>query len=144
VALKPKPPNTVVLRGVDVGAGFVDPALPPAAAEELRWCWSALNSSTACGAVAVFYRGRRAMQAGVVPKRALNSGGGDGGDGGGGGLTAEDAPPLGDICNGCMASGSGNYLANLILFPGRVEFAPFLPDNAQAVAGLHKFNPVDP
>jgi hypothetical protein len=50
-----------------------------------------------------------------------------------GGLSAEDAPVLGDICNRCMTTGGGNYLANLILFPGRVEFAPYLPDNAQAV-----------
>lgn len=137
VALKPKPPNRVVLSGVDIGPGFVDPDLPPAAAEELKWCWNALRTSTACGAVAVFYRGRRAMQAGTVPKRALKNadgdGGGSGGSGGGEGLTAENAPPLGVICNGCMSTGSGNYLANLILFPGRVEFAPFLPENAQAV-----------
>jgi|AntAceMinimDraft_12_1070368.scaffolds.fasta_scaffold81144_1 hypothetical protein len=74
IALKPKPPNKVVLNGADSGGGFVDPALPPAAAEELRWCWDALRTSTACGAVAVFYRGRRVMQAGMVPKSALKSG----------------------------------------------------------------------
>ena len=33
-----------------------------------------------------------------------------------------------------MASGGGNYLANLALFPGRVEFEAYLPSNAQAVA----------
>ena len=81
--------------------------------------------STACGAVAVFYRGRRVLQAGVVPKRAFDANGQ---------LSAyENVPELGVICKGCMASGSGNYLANLALFPGRVEFKEYLPDNAQAV-----------
>ena len=42
-------------------------------------------------------------------------------------------PDLGPICRRCMESGGGNYLANLILFPGRVEFAGYLPANAQAV-----------
>ena len=32
-----------------------------------------------------------------------------------------------------MKSGGGNYLANLALFPGRVEFETYLPRNAQAV-----------
>ena len=121
IALKPKTPVKVVLNGVDRGAGFVDPALAPDAAAELRWCWDALRASTATGAVAVFYDGRRVMQAGVVPKNAAD-----------GRLTAE-APRLGDICRRCMETGGGNYLANLALFPGRVEFAPYLPDNTQAV-----------
>jgi hypothetical protein len=31
-----------------------------------------------------------------------------------------------------MSSGSGNYLANLVLFPGRVEFTSYLPKNTQS------------
>jgi hypothetical protein len=31
-----------------------------------------------------------------------------------------------------MSSGSGNYLANLVLFPGRVEFTSYLPENTQS------------
>ena len=87
-----------MLNGVDLGAGFVDPTLPPAAAAELAWCWDALRTSTACGAVAVFYRGKRAMQAGTVPKKIA----------GDGELTAENVPELGVICKRCMETGAGN------------------------------------
>lgn len=31
-----------------------------------------------------------------------------------------------------MSSEQGNYLANLALYPGRVEFTSFLPENTQA------------
>ena len=46
---------------------------------------------------------------------------------------ASTQPSLGPICERCMKSGGGNYLANLALFPGRVEFETYLPRNAQAV-----------
>jgi hypothetical protein len=32
-----------------------------------------------------------------------------------------------------MADQRGNYMANMTLFPGRVEFEPFLPINSQGV-----------
>ena len=80
----------------------------------------------------MFYRDRRVLQAGVVPKRAFNNN--DAANNGEQLLSAsENVPELGAICKGCMASGSGNYLANLALFPGRVEFQSFLPENTQAV-----------
>ncbi|KAJ9527668.1 hypothetical protein QJQ45_025944 [Haematococcus lacustris] len=40
----------------------------------------------------------------------------------------------GDICTACMKTGQGNYLANLVLYPGRAEFVSFLPENTQGVA----------
>lgn len=39
---------------------------------------------------------------------------------------------LGPICRRAMSSEQGNYLANLALYPGRVEFTSFLPENTQA------------
>ena len=120
IALKPKPPTTVRLEGADVA--FVNPDVPEDARAELQWCWDALSASTACGAAAVFYRGKRVMQFGVAPRRLADPA-----------TLAADVPELGPICRRCMESGGGNYLANLILFPGRVEFAGYLPANAQAV-----------
>ena len=120
IALKPKPPTTVRLEGADVA--FVHPDVPEDARAELQWCWDALSASTACGSAAVFYRGKRVMQFGVAPRRLADPA-----------ILATDVPELGPICRRCMESGGGNYLANLILFPGRVEFAGYLPANAQAV-----------
>ncbi|MEW5310933.1 MAG: hypothetical protein WDW38_002686 [Sanguina aurantia] len=40
----------------------------------------------------------------------------------------------GDICRKAMTSGQGNYLANLVLYPGRKEFTAFLPEATQGVA----------
>lgn len=40
----------------------------------------------------------------------------------------------GDVCSRCMESGKGNYLANLVLYPGRQEFVEYLPENTQGVA----------
>ena len=135
LALKPKPPARVALEGVAVpgSGGFVDPSLPERAREELRWTWDALRSATACESFAVVYKGRRVSQAGVAPRSAF----GESAD-----AASEDArlaaletnrPSLGPICERCMRTGGGNYLANLILFPGRVEFESYLPRNAQAV-----------
>ena len=42
------------------------------------------------------------------------------------------APALGPIAQRALESGTGNYLANLVLFPGRAEFSYF-PPNAQGV-----------
>jgi Cofactor assembly of complex C subunit B, CCB2/CCB4 len=33
-----------------------------------------------------------------------------------------------------MKAGAGNYLANLTLYPGRIEFTSYLPENLQGVA----------
>ena len=153
LALKQKPPTRVTLEGVEVPGpgGFVDASLPERAREELRWTWDALRSATNCGSFVVVYRGARVSQAGAAPNAAFGASSAE--------LSAElntrrnslqtpssDArdrlllsalastqPSLGPICERCMKSGGGNYLANLALFPGRVEFETYLPRNAQAV-----------
>ena len=110
-------PVTVALAGEPVL--FLHPALSPAAEAELRWAWSALQATTRAGAAAVFFRGARAMQAGVAPTPAAA-------------CAAPEAPLLGPICTRAVASGTGDYLANTALYPGRVEFYPYMPNNAQA------------
>ena len=112
-------PVTVALAGEPVL--FTHPALSPAADAELRWAWAALQATTRAGAAAVFFRGARAMQAGVAPAPAAA-------------CAAPEAPPLGPICARAVATGTGDYLANIGLYPGRVEFYPFMPNNAQARA----------
>ena len=37
----------------------------------------------------------------------------------------------GALCRAAQQSGSGNYLANMVLYPGRFEFFEYLPDNIQ-------------
>jgi hypothetical protein len=139
LALKQKPPTRVTLEGVAVPGpgGFVDPSLPLRAQEELRWTWDALSKATQCGSFAVVYKGRRVCQAGVAPRAAF----GDADS-----IAAANSSDalhealgsrrliIGPICERCMKSGVSNYLANLALFPGRVEFQSYLPKNAQAVA----------
>jgi hypothetical protein len=85
----------------------------------------------------VVYKGRRVCQAGVAPRAAF----GDADT-----IAAANSSDalhealgsrrliVGPICERCMKSGVSNYLANLALFPGRVEFQSYLPKNAQAVA----------
>jgi hypothetical protein len=138
LALKQKPPKRVALEGVPLpNSGFVDASLPASARKELTWVWDALSTATTCGSFIVVYKGKRVSQAGVLPNSMF----------GGNGVTSEEALeklmhenrgaqqqfPLGDICQRCMRTGGGNYLANLALFPGRVEFEAYLPKNSQAV-----------
>lgn len=40
----------------------------------------------------------------------------------------------GTLCLAAQQSGSGNYLANMVLYPGRFEFFEYLPDNIQVGA----------
>jgi len=77
-----------------------------------------LRKATTAGAFIVVFDGKRLFQAGLAPQ----------------GMTPSlDAPPLGDICRRAMSTGQGNYMVNMALFPGRVEFELFLPLNSQGV-----------
>jgi hypothetical protein len=66
----------------------------------------------------VVFDGKRLFQAGLAPQGMM--------------LSCE-APHMGDICRRAMSTGQGNYMANMALFPGRVEFEHFLPLNSQGV-----------
>ena len=141
------------LRGADLSSPpWIDPNLSDDAKAELAWVWDAVRTATKCGALAVFHRGRIAMRAGVVPETDAASAVARAVAGAehaaaktrrvasdAGGPEASDAAPEassttsaglivpGPICERAMASGGGNYLANLALFPGRVEFEAYLP-----------------
>jgi hypothetical protein len=63
--------------------------------------WDAVRSATRTRSLLLFYNGRCLLHAGVAPA----------------GKPLGAAVP-GPICQKAMKSGSGNYLANLVLFPG--------------------------
>ncbi|KAL4421741.1 hypothetical protein ABPG77_002357 [Micractinium sp. CCAP 211/92] len=113
LSLKPKDPQQVELEGEQVA--FYAPGLPKALLAELQWAWDALRTTSRARCLVLFHRGRCLMHLGVAPAGQ-----------------APGAAAPGPICQQAMKSGTGNYLANLVLFPGRLEFAPYLPANCQA------------
>ena len=64
--------------------------------------WGALGNCTRCSSLVVFLGGRCVCLLGAAATREA----------------AQKAAP-GAICKQAVASGRGNYLANLVLYPGR-------------------------
>eukprot|EP00899_Mesostigma_viride_P007717 jgi/Mesvir1/16947/Mv15798-RA.1 len=123
VSFRPRDPVPVELDGVQ--SFVVDETLPTVVQEELRWVWRALSSASRCKSLFVFHRDRRLMQAGLVARA-------------GGGADARQlamdvtGAMQGPICASVKEAGRGTYMANLILYPGRVEFV-YVPGNTQAI-----------
>ncbi|KAJ9526942.1 hypothetical protein QJQ45_025343 [Haematococcus lacustris] len=117
LSLKPKVVPSVTLEGDEVNWVDREVRLPAAAVEELQWTWSALRACTRCKSLVVLLDGRTIFCAGLL-KPGVRPG----------------SAQAGDICSACMKTGQGNYLANLVLYPGRAEFVSFLPENTQGVA----------
>ena len=117
-----------------MGHGAHTPAPPPAPAPQLpSTCsaspllcrvWDSLRSATRAKSMVLFYKGRCLMHVGYAASGAPVGG----------------AAP-GPICQQAMKSGTGNYLANLVLFPGGVAWAclpaslPAAPDRHGHTAG---------
>lgn len=129
ISLKPKDPFSVELAGTSLDEPYVDASLTSTQRTELAWVWQAIQAGSNAGAAAIYYDGARVMQAGTVPKKLAST-------------LEENEMTVGKICTECMKDGKSNYLANLALFPGRVEFvgggpgdsmAGYMPDNTQAV-----------
>lgn len=74
---------------------------PPSPPAMRRRAWDALRSTSRARCLVLFHRGRCLMQVGVAPVGQ-----------------APGAAAPGPICQQAMKSGTGNYLANLVLFPG--------------------------
>jgi hypothetical protein len=122
VALKTKPPNVVDLVGARLDEPYVSPAASADAREELLWAWDAARAATNCDVMAVFTKdGERIMQAGVAANELADP------------SALSRRVELGPIVSAAASRGAPNNLANLILFPGRVEFEQFFPVNTQAV-----------
>ncbi|KAK9836014.1 hypothetical protein WJX81_006388 [Elliptochloris bilobata] len=122
LSLRPKPLVPVEPDGERVS--YMSVRVPREAAAELRWAWDALRTATRCRALVAFHRGRCVMHSGVAA-RGLRPG----------------AASMGPICMRALETGAGIYMANLVLYPGRLEFAGYLPENMQGVlvqpAGEH-------
>ncbi|KAG2452451.1 hypothetical protein HYH02_002693 [Chlamydomonas schloesseri] len=73
-------------------------------------------STTRCKSLVLIYKGRTLFHYGFITK----------------GLKPGNVVP-GEICTQAMRDSQGNYLANLVLYPGRPEFTAFLPENTQGV-----------
>ncbi|KAF5838919.1 hypothetical protein DUNSADRAFT_2010, partial [Dunaliella salina] len=116
LSLKPRTQLPVPLDGEQVLWQDPGTSMPPAAAEELRWAWQALQKCTRSRSMAVFYKGRQIFHAGFMrPNTQLGS------------------VQVGETCQTALRTGRGNYLANLTLYPGRREFMTFLPEGTQGV-----------
>jgi len=113
LALRPKVKPSVELHGDQLE--YMKSGLSSKAEQELQWAWQSLKDCSTCQAVVILYNSSCVMHMGAA--RA--------------GHKPEDAL-LGPICRRAMSSEQGNYLANLALYPGRVEFTSFLPENTQA------------
>ena len=126
LAVKQREARAVAPRGPEVrllgrSAGGSRERAPDAAFfEDLEWAWGALQGATRCRALVLFLDGRREAHLGCAAPGAAR-------------IEAGEAFAPGTICEAAMRSGEGNYLANLVLFPGRLEF-DYLPANLQGVA----------
>jgi len=133
LALRGREPEAAVILGPRVE--WVDPSarLPPAAERELRWAWRALSGTARASSAVLFLRGRCVAQFGAA---AAAGGGGGRGGGSGSGNAAPGAAPArpGTVVEEVVAKGKGQYLANLVLYPGRGEFVAYLPEATQGVA----------
>ncbi|KAK9819684.1 hypothetical protein WJX72_001075 [[Myrmecia] bisecta] len=114
LSLKSRPIEPVEPDGVIVS--YIDESLPSSVAAELSWAWEALDACTRCVALVVIYQGRCILHQGFAARNA----------------SPADVK-MGPICAKAIKSGTGNYLANLVFYPGRVEFVPYLPENIQGV-----------
>ncbi|XP_057818665.1 protein COFACTOR ASSEMBLY OF COMPLEX C SUBUNIT B CCB4, chloroplastic isoform X3 [Cryptomeria japonica] len=86
--------------------------------------WESLADITCCQALVIVYDGHCFLQVGLAAESATVKGK----------AMQVDAGKLmqGSLCQEIWRSGKQNYLANLVLYPGRLEL-PFLPQNTQAV-----------
>jgi hypothetical protein len=118
--MKPRVAETIPLQGSDVD--FLEPSLPKAIRDEISWAWRSLSRASKARSLVLFYKGRCIAHCGKGPS-AEN-------------LTAPYSPAAakyGPICAAVMKQDQANYLANLMPYPGRLEFYPYLPGNTQAV-----------
>lgn len=113
LALRPKVKPSVELHGDQLD--YIESGLSSKTEQELQWAWQSLKECSTCQAVVILYKSSCVMHMGAA--RAGHK---------------PEAALLGPICRRAMSSEQGNYLANLALYPGRVEFTSFLPENTQA------------
>ncbi|MFN3927686.1 MAG: cofactor assembly of complex C subunit B [Pseudanabaenaceae cyanobacterium] len=109
----PKPPTAVVLNAVD--GFYLREDLPESIKIELAWASHALLTNTVTQVVCIYYNDKVLLQRGKLPpswqKGKIN---------------------VGAIAQRCLQTQKPIYLANLSLYPGKIEF-DYLPENTQGV-----------
>ena len=115
LSLKPKIPPSVILTGEDV-MYFDDKKLPALVQKEIEAAWMAMSWASKTEIMVVFYKGTCVAHLG---RKRSN-------------YKAGTVTP-GTICLDAQRRGTGNYLANLSLYPGRQEFFEYLPENTQSL-----------
>jgi hypothetical protein len=111
--VQPQPPTAVPLLGRD--GFYLAEDLPSPVKAELAWASHALLTNTVTQVVCIYYRGRVLLQRGKLPPHRQT-----------GQIT------LGAIATRCLQTQKPIYLANLSLYPGKIEF-DYLPSNTQGV-----------
>lgn len=119
LSIKPKILSSEILYGVECKQ--LSPQLSNFTASELLWVWNSLLEATCCKSLVVVYGNKCLLQIGVAAE------------------SRGDVVPVlvqklsqGSLYKNAMKVGKQNYLANLSLYPGRVELS-FLPSNTQSV-----------
>eukprot|EP00879_Flechtneria_rotunda_P014711 GHRR01015372.1.p1 GENE.GHRR01015372.1~~GHRR01015372.1.p1 ORF type:complete len:269 (+),score=61.85 GHRR01015372.1:206-1012(+) len=116
LALKSKQIEPVPLEGVQVNYINPDFKLPKAVVQEMQWVWQSLQATSRATSLVVMYQGRTVFHAGMArPGHQLGT-----------------AVP-GEVSVKAMESGQGNYMPNLVLYPGRKEFVQYLPEATQGI-----------
>ncbi len=111
--VQPTPPTAVQLQGEE--GFFLAEDLPPAVRTELAWASHTLLTNTVTQVVCIYYQGRTLLQRGKLPPHWRK-----------GEIT------LGAIAKRCLQTQKPIYLANLSLYPGKIEF-DYLPSNTQGL-----------
>ncbi|KAJ1700319.1 hypothetical protein LUZ63_000098 [Rhynchospora breviuscula] len=122
LSIRPKYISPVAPSGIE--CKWVKPGILSDVSRELLWFWESLSSATRCKSLVVVYENDCLLQIGA----AAESSEGDGG------IVVVDVNKVtqGSLYRSCMQSSKQSYLANLSLYPGRMEL-PFLPNNTQAL-----------
>ena len=95
---------------------YFDESLSRQVREEIQWCYDALiDSSSTCGLV-VFHKGKCAAQLGFAADDSSYG----------------SQATMGPMCMTMIERDKGNYIPNLKVYPGRIEFT-YLPDTVQAL-----------
>ena len=143
VSLQSRAPQQEEPRGVE--AEYVSAALPRAARRELHWAMEAMRSASTVRTMMVYHRGIKELHrgatgvvfhAGVLPcdeskgkprdvTRVDDDDDDDGND--------DDGVLNGELARGCLDTGRGRFIANLVLSPARLEFRAFMPENTQSM-----------
>ncbi len=93
----------------------MDPELDAKAKEEITWCFRSLKEASTCCTLVLFLRGRCIAHMGAAALRCNGA-----------------QATAGTMCQSIVGEDKGNYIPNLAVYPGKIEFT-YLPSTAQAL-----------